>query len=145
MRTPILKPTSRAERFFNYKNSSHRFRVEHGYGRVKKKFPAIAKGLDCHIRNAPLLANACVVLHNLIFVLEGQSPKDQGPDKAPTKNGTGHNEVAGGGPATSARGQEVEHLRRHFLRREWGEPGSRADRRRKKAEKRMSRNNGSSA
>ena len=29
MRTPILKPITRAERFFNYKHSSHRFRVEH--------------------------------------------------------------------------------------------------------------------
>lgn len=142
MRTPILKPTSRAKRFYNHKHSRHRFRVEHAYGRVKKKFPALAKGLDCHISNAPLLVNACVVLHNLIFELEGVSPQDEGKDNAPTKNGTGHNVVAGGGPATSARASEVEHLRRRFLRREWGAPGSRADRRRKRAEKRMRRNNG---
>eukprot|EP00903_Cladosiphon_okamuranus_P009074 g8675.t1 len=142
MRTPIPKPTCRAERFFNFKHSSHRSRVEHAYGRVKKKFPALAKGLDCHIKNAPLLVNACVVLHNFIFALEGQSPRDQGKDNAPTKNGTGHNIVAGCGPAASARAQEVEHHRGHFLLREWGAPGSRADRRRKKAEKRMRRNNG---
>lgn len=93
MRTPIPKPICRAERFFNYKHSSQRFRVEHAYGRVKKKFPALAKGLYCHISNAPLLVNACVVLHNFIFALEGMSPRDQGKDNAPTKNGTGHNIV----------------------------------------------------
>jgi len=144
MRTPILKPNGRAERFFNYKHSSQRFRVEHGFGRVKKKFPALAKGLDCDVRNAALMVNACVVLHNFIFKLEGQTPSDQGIDTAPTKNGTGHTPIAGAGPATSARAKEVEHLRRTLLQREWGEVGSRADRRRKAAEKRIRRNNSNS-
>ena len=75
--TPIPKPTCRADRFFNYKHSSHRFRVEHASGRLKKKLPALAKGLDCHIDNAPVLVRACVILHNDIFALEGQSPQDQ--------------------------------------------------------------------
>eukprot|EP00903_Cladosiphon_okamuranus_P016958 g15633.t1 len=146
MRTPIPKPVSRAQRFFNYKHSGQRIRVEHAFGRLKKKFPALASGLDCHISNATLLTNACAVLHNFIFALKGQSPQDQGEDNAPTKNGTGHHVAAGSGPTASGptaseRAREVEHLRSHFLLREWGKPGSRADRRRRRAEKRMKRNN----
>ncbi|CAN0355200.1 unnamed protein product, partial [Ectocarpus sp. 6 AP-2014] len=72
MRTPIGIPGNRAERFFNYKHSSMRFRVEHAFGRLKKKFRALLNGLDCHLDHCPTIVNACVILHNFIFMREGE-------------------------------------------------------------------------
>lgn len=136
MRTPIAKPSTRAQRFFNFKHSSQRFRVEHAFGRLKKKFPMLAKGLDCHLDHCSTILNACVVLHNFIFSREGQSPIDEGIDHSQTKNGTGH-AAAGAGPAESARAREVEYLAEGFMLNEWGAPGSRADRAREEDERRM--------
>lgn len=137
LRTPIGKPRTRAERFFNLKHSSCRFRVEHAFGRVKKKFRGVRKGLECRLENCKLMVNACVVLHNFIFVREGISPADEGVDESQTRNGTGAPASAGAGPAESARGREVAYLAQNFMVGEWGAPGSRADLQRQADERRM--------
>ncbi|CAB1103748.1 unnamed protein product [Ectocarpus sp. CCAP 1310/34] len=142
MRTPIGKPDNRAERFFNYKHSSMRFRVEHAFGRLKKKFRALLNGLDCHLDHCPTIVNACVILHNFIFMCEGESPADHGVDNAPTRNGTGRALSQGAGPFDSERAREVDYLRRNFLQREWGAAGSRMDQARLQDERRARRNNG---
>ncbi|CAM9948593.1 unnamed protein product, partial [Pylaiella littoralis] len=58
MRTPI----ARAQRFFNYKHSSMRFRVEHAFGRLKRKFRSLGKGLDCRLKHCSVMVDACVIL-----------------------------------------------------------------------------------
>ena len=138
MRTPIVLPSTRAERFLNYKHSSMRFRVEHAFGRLKMRFVSLRKGLDCNLQNCALLVNACVVLHNFIFMQEGDSPWEDRTDNAPTRNGTGRSWTAGAGSAGSARAAEVANLARAgFLRREWGAPGSRAELAREADQRRM--------
>ena len=89
MRTPIVLPSTRAERFFNYKHPSMRFRVEHAFGRLKMRFASLRKGLDCNLQNCTLLVNAGMVLHNFIFKQEGESSWEDRTDNAPTRNGTG--------------------------------------------------------
>ncbi|CAM9714083.1 unnamed protein product [Pylaiella littoralis] len=143
MRTPIGACTTRAQRFFNYKHSSMRFRVEHAFGRLKRKFRSLGKGLDCRLKHCSVMVDACVILYNFIFKHEGESPADYGADVDPdqTRNGTGAH-PAGVGPTSSERAREVAYLSQHFLQREWGVPGSRADRQRRADEMRMRRNNG---
>lgn len=142
MRTPIPKPKTREERFFNLKHSSCRFRVEHAFGRVKKKFRGVRKGIECRLEHCASIVNACVVLHYFIFVREGVSPADHDVDDAPTRNGVGTAPITGAGPAGSARSREVEYLGRNFMLREWGAVGSRADLARLEDERRMRNNNG---
>lgn len=138
MRTPIPMPSTRAERFFNYKHSSMRFRVEHAFGRLKMRFQSLRKGLDCNLQNCPLLVDACVVLHNFVFKQEGDPPWENRIDNAPTRNGTGRSSTEGAGSVDSARAVEVAHLARAgFLRQEWGAPGSRADQRREADQRRI--------
>jgi len=137
LRTPIGKARNRAERYFNYKHSSCRFRVEHAYGRLKKKFRGVRKGLECRLEHCKLMVNACVVLHNFIFAREGISRADSGEDDAPTRNGTGAPASAGAGSGGSARSREVAYLAENFMVEEWGAPGSRADLQRQADERRM--------
>jgi len=144
LRTPIDKAATRPERYFNYKHSSMRFRVEHAFGRLKRKFRALLKGLDCQLSHCAELVDACVILHNFIHEREGWSPGLPRGDPGKTKESNGVAPVVGAGPAGSPRALEMEYLRRNFLLREWGRPGSRADRARLAAEERMRRQNGTS-
>lgn len=141
MRTPIGVCSTRAEEFFNHKLSSMRSPVKHGLGRLKKKFPALLEGLDFDLADCPIIVEACATLHNFILKRDGESPAEgHDVDPGQTRNGTGRAR-AGVGAADSERAREVEYLRRKFLRREWGAPGSRADLQRQADEKRTKKNN----
>lgn len=134
MRTPIARPSTRAEEFFNFKHSAMRSGVENAFGRLKTRFASLRKGLDCELQDCALLVNACVVLHNFVSKEEEEEEEEVEPpgevpvDDAPTRNGAGRRLGARMGSEHPARAGEVANLARAgFLRREWGAPGSRKD------------------
>lgn len=146
---PITVPDTRAKRFYNNKQSSMRFRIEHAYGRLKWKFPALSRGLLFSLDRCPLIINACVVLYNFILEHEGDKGQVVFTDSGRTKRtiaqrrgssqASGGSASGGGGAAANIvatpRDREVEYLEAGgFLQAEWGEPGSRADRRRERNE-----------
>lgn len=133
MRTPIPRPSTRAEEFFNFKHSAMRSSsVEHAFGRLKTRFASLRKGLDCELQDCGLLVNACVVLHNFVSKEEEEEevepPGEVPVDDTPTRNGAGRRLGARVGSEHPARAGEVANLARAgLLRREWGAPGSRKD------------------
>lgn len=139
--TPITMPTGRSERFYNYKHSSMRFRIEHAFGRLKWKFQALKNGLLFRLDNAKIIIDACCVLYNFMLIHEGESSAHTHRDDGATRNSSGraHNNP---GPAAnlSAREAEVKHsTQAGFLQEEWGQLGSNADRARQEDERRFRR------
>lgn len=149
LRTPIPAPSTRSERFFNWKHSSIRFRVEHAFGRLKWKFPALKRGLLFKLDHAPVIMDTCVVLYNFFLAHEGdlvlrirrRRPDEGGRglvgrtraerwpwcrrrvgDRGGGRLGLGINSPLG----AVARGPVSNRCR--ILMRDWGTPGSRADR-----------------
>ncbi|GFV85042.1 nuclease HARBI1 [Trichonephila clavipes] len=62
-----------AERY----NKSHvltRNTIERKYGILKRRFPCLSIGLNCHIDRIPAIVVACCVLHNLCIRLEDPEP-----------------------------------------------------------------------
>ena len=149
MRTPIVAPDTRAKRFYNYKHSCMRAKIEHAFGRLKWKFPALRTGLLFSLPNCPLVISACVVLHNFILEYEGESGCVDIRDDAPTGRGRGGGYGSGdsgvgrgAGNAQSPRNVEVNYLNTSgILMREWGQSESKADRRRLALETRHSADN----
>ena len=143
MRTPIVAPDTRAKKFYNYKHSGMRSRIENAFGRLKWKFPALRTGLLFALPNCPLIIGACVVLYNFILEYEGASGCVDIRDDALTGR-VGRRGRSGGGAGNipSPRDVEVDYLNTSgILMREWGQPGSRADRRRLALETRSNAEN----
>lgn len=153
MRTPVADPKTREERYFNYKHSSMRFRVEHAFGRLKWKFEALQKGLMFSLEHAPVIIDACVILYNFFLAHEGEHSANEFYDTDQTRAGTGRRASTqddgtsgvgtdGGSGSTplSARSAEIQYLADEgFIVRDWGQPGSRADRMRRADEARRKR------
>lgn len=141
MRTPINAPSSRRERYFNYKHSSQRFRVEHSFGRLKSKFNCMGRGLLFNLDNASIIIDACVVLYNFLLVHEGDYSERKHVDPDQTRNGTGRRARGEGGAGAAARTPrqvEMDYLDdAGYLEEDWGAPGSRADRARLEDERRF--------
>ena len=62
MPTPITFAQDRVKRWFDYKHSCMRIRVEHAFGRLKWKFLASQRGLLFKLEDAPIVIDACVIL-----------------------------------------------------------------------------------
>ncbi|CAM9442366.1 unnamed protein product [Ectocarpus fasciculatus] len=129
LRTPFLLPSTRVQRYYNFKHSSMRMRVEHAFGRLKWKFLVLQRGLLFNLQDAPHIIDACVVLYNFIFLHEGTWTSHQHIDDAQTRNGTGRDGDAVSGKRKE-RDDEAAYLAENFLSRDWGAPNSMADRRR---------------
>ncbi|XP_022104606.1 putative nuclease HARBI1 [Acanthaster planci] len=63
--TPILDPTSNAERHYNRCHRRTCVRIEQTIGQLKKKFPCLSVGLRAHPERACRFIRACCVLFNL--------------------------------------------------------------------------------
>ncbi|GFX46330.1 nuclease HARBI1 [Trichonephila clavipes] len=48
--------------------------IERKYGILKRRFPCLSIGLNCHIDRVPAIVVACCVLHNLCIRLEDPEP-----------------------------------------------------------------------
>ena len=68
--TPFDAPSTRSQRFFNYKHSQTRFIVEHAFGRLRWKFICLKNRMYFKIEKVPGVVQACVALYNLILVHE---------------------------------------------------------------------------
>ena len=55
---------------FNNRLSTTRVVVENGYGRLKGRFPALAKRLDLNLHNCCTVIAACCVLHNFCELMK---------------------------------------------------------------------------
>ena len=77
MRTLVAAPKTREGRYFNCKHSNLRFRAEHVFGRLKSKFQALQNGLLFDLDHAPVIINACTILHHPIQFsrcMKGRTP-----------------------------------------------------------------------
>lgn len=98
------------------------------------KFLCLQRGLLFKLEDCPLIIDVCCVLHNFIKMHEGDWCSYEPLDDAPTRNGTGRAAGAGAASSGSARAAETAYLADSFLQRDWGAPGSMADRRRAQRE-----------
>ena len=132
IRTPIVAPDTRAKRFYNHKHSGMRFRKEYAFGRLKWKFFALRTGLLFALSNCPLIFGACVVLYKFVLEYEGASGYiDIRNDALTGRVGRRGGSWEGAGNIPSPRDVDIDYLNTSgMLMCEWGEPGSRADRRR---------------
>ena len=55
---------------YNNHLSITRVVVENGYGRLKGRFPALAKRLDLNVNNCCTVIAACCVLHNFCEIMK---------------------------------------------------------------------------
>lgn len=139
MRTPYGNPSTRIRRFFNYSHSSHRFRVEHSFGRLKLKFQALKKGL-CFKREAlASVIEACVALYNFIIDHEGLAVATPEVVRPPAPASTGRRAGVDARGQDGARDVEAEYLPQQFLHSTWGAPNSFQDRQRQEVERDMRR------
>ncbi|GBN70133.1 Retrovirus-related Pol polyprotein from transposon TNT 1-94 [Araneus ventricosus] len=67
--TPFGNPRSPAEVRYNKSHVLTRNTVERKYGILKRRFPCLSIGLNCHIERVPAIIVACCVLHNLAIRL----------------------------------------------------------------------------
>lgn len=90
------------------------------------------RGLLFKLDHAPIIIDACVILYDFILEHEGTWSSHVHIDDAQTRGGTGR----GPGETSARREAEVAYLRdAGFLQEEWGDPRSRADRRRTERER----------
>ncbi|GBL87279.1 Putative nuclease HARBI1, partial [Araneus ventricosus] len=72
--TPFGNPRSPAEVRYNKSHVLTRNTVERKYGILKRRFPCLSIGLNCHIERVPAIIVACCVLHNLAIRLADPEP-----------------------------------------------------------------------
>ncbi|XP_059061708.1 putative nuclease HARBI1 [Achroia grisella] len=63
--TPVSNPTTAAEERYNKAQIKTRNSVERLFGVLKRRFPALHKGLATKLRTAANIIIACAVLHNI--------------------------------------------------------------------------------
>jgi nuclease HARBI1 len=74
--TPVVNPTTDAERAFNTAQTSARNCIERTNGILKRRFPALKYGIRLHITNVLPVIVATVVLHNIAVTLGDEEPPD---------------------------------------------------------------------
>ncbi|GFW15556.1 retrovirus-related Pol polyprotein from transposon 297 [Trichonephila clavipes] len=67
--TPFGNPRSLSEARYNKSHVLTRNMIERKYGILKRRFPCLSIGLNCHIDRVPAIVVACCVLHNLCIRL----------------------------------------------------------------------------
>ncbi|GFX51208.1 putative nuclease HARBI1 [Trichonephila clavipes] len=72
--TPFGNPRSLSEARYNKSHVLTRNMIERKYGILKRRFPCLSIGLNCHIDRVPAIVVACCVLHNLCIRLEDPEP-----------------------------------------------------------------------
>ncbi|GFX38564.1 retrovirus-related Pol polyprotein from transposon 17.6 [Trichonephila clavipes] len=72
--TPFGNPRSLSEARYNKSYVLTRNTIERKYGILKRRFPCLSIGLNCHIDRVPAIVVACCVLHNLCMRLEDPEP-----------------------------------------------------------------------
>ncbi|GFW65980.1 putative nuclease HARBI1 [Trichonephila clavipes] len=72
--TPFGNPRSLSEARYNKSHVLTRNTIERKYGILKRRFPCLSIGLNCHIDRVPAIVVACCVLHNLCIRLEDPEP-----------------------------------------------------------------------
>ncbi|GFW16307.1 putative nuclease HARBI1 [Trichonephila clavipes] len=75
--TPFGNPRSLSEARYNKSHVLTRNTIERKYGILKRKFPCLSIGLNCHIDRVSATVVACCVLHNLRIRLEDPEPPAQ--------------------------------------------------------------------
>lgn len=84
--TPILTPTTEAQKRFNYALCRGRTCVERMFGQFKRRFSINRTGYRLGIENIPKAIVACAVLHNLAVDMKMPLPEegeeeDEQPDE----------------------------------------------------------------
>ncbi|KAG8176811.1 hypothetical protein JTE90_013441 [Oedothorax gibbosus] len=74
--TPLLNPSTPAEERYNKSHILTRNTVERKYGILKRRFPCLRLGLNCHLKNVPAIIVACCVLHNLAVKFNDAEPPE---------------------------------------------------------------------
>ncbi|GFT14027.1 putative nuclease HARBI1 [Trichonephila clavipes] len=72
--TPFGNPRSLSEARYNKSHVLTRNTIERKYGILKRRFPCLSIGLNCHIDRVPAIVVACCVLRNLCIRLEDPEP-----------------------------------------------------------------------
>ena len=65
MLAPIVDPTCRAERRYNYAHKRTRVRIEHLFGRLKRVFHILHSDIRMPLGKAPMLIAVCLMLQNM--------------------------------------------------------------------------------
>ncbi|XP_063596982.1 putative nuclease HARBI1 [Penaeus indicus] len=90
--TPVVNPTTHAEKCYNRAHSATRRKVKHVIGIVKRRFPCTSQELRSNPKTSCAIILSCFALHN--FALERQGPLDDSeasyaPDDGPQDRYTG--------------------------------------------------------
>lgn len=134
--TPFDAPSTRFQRFFNYKHSQTRFIVEHAFGRLKRKFMCLKNRMYFKIEKVPGVVQTCVALYNFILVHEGVGKNEAFVDDHKTRRSRGSRSTQSAAEAGGSRDRECAYLAGKFLLETWGAEGSALDRARLSAERR---------
>ena len=76
MLTPLLNPTTAAERSYNAAHVSARNCIERTNGLLKRRFPCLKYGMRLHLENILPVIVATVVLHNIAVLTRDEDPDD---------------------------------------------------------------------
>ena len=136
--TPFDAPSTRFQRFFNYKHSQTRFIVEHAFGRLKWKFMCLKNRMYFRIDKVTAVVETCVVLYNFILVHEGKGKYEAFIDHK-TRRSRGARSTQLAAEAEGSRARECAYLADKSLLATWGVEGSALDRARQAAERRHRR------
>ena len=74
MMTPIINPTTNAEKAYNNAQISARNCIERTNGMLKRRFPALKYGLRLHLENILPVIVAITVLHNIAITMGEDEP-----------------------------------------------------------------------
>ncbi|GFV84922.1 nuclease HARBI1 [Trichonephila clavipes] len=72
--TPFGNPRPLSEARYNKSHVLTRNTIQRKYGILKRRFPCLSIGLNCHIDRVPAIVVACCVLHNLCIRPEDPEP-----------------------------------------------------------------------
>lgn len=82
--TPLLSPTTPAERRYNQSHVKSRSIVERTFGMWKRRFPCLKYGLRTKIQTATTIIVAAAVLHNICLENREDDFRDDEENDAPT-------------------------------------------------------------
>ena len=94
--TPLLNPTTPAQRRYNYVHCQTRVKIENLFGLMKSRFPCLALKLRLKKQTSLTVIIACAVLHNLARIrnIPNEVPPPNGPEDVPVLQVDG-NDVRG--------------------------------------------------
>lgn len=92
--TPVLQPTTEAERRYNVAHKRTRKTVEQAFGIWKRTFPAMAQGLRLKLSTSLAVIVATAVLHNIIISVRNEDfdfgEMDEEEEPHPNQEQTGN-------------------------------------------------------